>query len=395
MQQIRSVDPAPASYTKPTFLVDWMTTKYCNLNCAYCDAYSHDNHSAHPTLEDSVKTIKFIYEYVDLYMQYKRKWQKGLVLNVYGGESMIHPNIVEILKEVRIKHDEYKDKWPLTVQVTTNAVVGINTLSRVLDYVDDWTVSFHSVSLPKQRDLALKNLKFLHDSGKPVRCVIMMNPHQWDISMSAVDFCKQHDIRYTAKALDNKDSSWSYTDQQMQFIKTYWIDNSVNEGKTLLENSVTIGDSNQAHTQGRACCGGRSLCINQDFKNRVSVIPRDNFTDWYCSVNWYFLHINQHTGEIYNNKDCRISLNNIVEPVGYLNNTQQIIDNHRHMLETKTMPVIKCINTKCDCGTCAPKAVDMETFKNVMKSHWTEDRCQPNTYIHHTIPPSQEKLKEN
>ena len=213
--------------------------------------------------------------------------------------------------------------------------------------------------------------------------------------MSAVDFCKQHDIRYTAKALDNKDSSWSYTDQQMQFIKTYWIDNSVNEGKTLLENSVTIGDSNQAHTQGRACCGGRSLCINQDFKNRVSVVPLNNFTDWYCSVNWYFLHINQHTGEIYNNKDCRISLNNIVEPVGYLNNTQQIIDDHRHMLETKTMPVIKCINTKCDCGTCAPKAIDMETFKNVMKSHWIEDRCQPNTYTHHTILPSPEKSEGN
>jgi hypothetical protein len=389
MQQIRSVDPAPASYTKPTFLVDWMTTKYCNLNCAYCDDYSHDNHSPHPSFDDSVKTIDFIYEYVDLYMQYKRNWQKGLVLNVYGGESMIHPDIVNILKETRIRHAAYKDKWSLTVQVTTNAVVGINTLSRAMDYVDDWTVSFHSTSLPKQIEMSLKNLKFLHDSGKPVRCVIMMNPIKWEISMSAIDFCKQHGIRYTAKALDNKGAPWYYTEDQMQFIKNYWIENSVNEGKAVLENAVIVGEDNQAFKQGRACCGGRSLCINQDFKNRVSVVPLSNFTDWYCSVNWYFLHINQHTGEIYNNKDCRISLNNVVEPVGYLTDTASIIATHKHMLDTKTMPVIKCINTKCDCGTCAPKAIDLETFKTVMKSHWLEDRCQPNTYTHPTILTSQ------
>ena len=393
MIEIRSIDPAPAAYARPTFLVDWMTTKYCNLNCSYCDEYSHDNHSPHPTLEDNFKTIDFIYEYVDLYMQYKRSWQKGLVLNVYGGESMVHPNIVEILKATRQQHDAYKDKWPLTVQITTNAVIGMNTLKRVLDYVDDWTVSFHSVSLPKQYELALKNLKFIHDSGKSVRCVIMMHPNEdkWNICLQAIAFCKQYDIRYTAKALDNSDTVYAYTDQQMQFIKNYWIEQSTNLGKQVLEDSIDIKENNMAYQQGRACCGGRSLCINQDFKNRVSVVPLNNFTDWYCSVNWYFLHVNQHTGEIYNNKDCRISLNNVVEPVGYLSDTKSIIDLHRKMLETKTMPVIKCINTKCDCGTCAPKAIDMATFKTVMKSHWTEDRCLPNTYTHHTIPTSQEK----
>ena len=385
MLEIRSIDPAPVPGLKPTFLVDWMTTRYCNLNCSYCDSYSHDNHSPHPGFEETKKTIDFIYEYVDLYMTYKRNWQKGLVLNVYGGESMVHPDIVRILKEVRLRHEPYKDKWPLVVQITSNAVIGTNTLGRVLDLVDDWTVSFHAESLPKQRELALKNLKFLNDSGKQVRCIIMMHAKRdkWTICLDVVEFCKQHQIRYTVKALDTSgpggepapfQDAMSYDRDQMEFIKNYWMDQSSTAGRQMLDDAVKIDDRTVARSQGRACCGGRSLCVNQDFKNRVTTVPLDNFTDWYCSVNWYFLHINQTTGEIYNNKDCRTSLNNVVEPVGYLSDTKSIIDKHRTMLDTKTMPVIKCIKQTCLCGMCAPKARDLETFKIVMKNHWTEDR---------------------
>ena len=75
---------------------------------------------------------------------------------------MVHPDIVRILKQVRSRHESYKDKWPLLVQITSNLVIGPKTLGRVIDLVDDWTFSFHAESLPKQQELALKNLKFLH-----------------------------------------------------------------------------------------------------------------------------------------------------------------------------------------------------------------------------------------
>lgn len=405
MLEINSIDPAPGPNGAPSFLVDWMTTRYCNLDCSYCDAYSHDNHSSHPNFEDTKNTIDFIYEYVDLYMTYKRNWQKGLVLNIYGGESMVHPDIVRILKEVRSRHKSYKDKWPLLVQITSNLVIGPNTLSRVIDLVDDWTFSFHSESLPKQQELALKNLKFLHDNNKQVKCIIMMHAERskWNICLDVIEFCKKNKIKYTVKALDTAgpngpapfQDAMSYDRDQMEFIKNYWMNQSSTGGKEILDDAVKINDRTVARSQGRACCGGRSMCINQNHKNRVTTVPLDNFTDWHCSVNWYFLHVNQTTGEIYNNKDCRISLNNIVEPVGYLSDTKSIIDLHRTMLETKSMPVIKCINKSCHCGMCAPKAKDLETFKAVMKNHWTEDRCLPNTYTHPTTPTSQEKLEEN
>jgi MoaA/NifB/PqqE/SkfB family radical SAM enzyme len=382
MNIIRSVDPAPIPGNQPAFLVDWMITKFCNLNCSYCDSYNHDNFSKHPDFTKTTDTIDFIYEYVDLYMTYKKSWQKNLVLNIYGGEGMIHPNIVEILNQVKLRHKQYQDKWPLTVLVTTNGVFGENLLKKVIDYVDSWTISFHTESLKKQQTQALNNAKLLKDQNKQVRCVIMMNPEKWDMCLDAIEFCREHNIDFTPKTLDTTGAfeenyvyhNKIYSKEQMEYIKSFWVAKSSKQGKELIENSVQLQTNNEARDHGRACCGNRSLCINQDFKNRVSAVPLKNFTNWYCSVNWYFLHVNQHTGEIYNNKDCRTSLRNLIEPVGYLNDTRKIINEHKSMLENKTMPVIKCINKSCNCGTCAPKAVDADTFKSLMKNHWVEDR---------------------
>ena len=77
-------------------------------------------------------------------------------------------------------------------------------------------------------------------------------------------------------------------------MKNYWA-GSTTKKDTL--DPVQVKDNTVAQTYGRSCCGGRSMCINQDFKNRTSFVPLSGFKDWYCTVNWYFMHINQQTGE--------------------------------------------------------------------------------------------------
>jgi hypothetical protein len=67
-------------------------------------------------------------------------------------------------------------------------------------------------------------------------------------------------------------------------------------------------------------------------------------------------------------------MRNLNEPLGNLKETATIIQQLRTWLETKTLPVIKCINNTCHCGMCAPKARDLTTLKTVMNNHWTEDR---------------------
>jgi hypothetical protein len=102
-------------------------------------------------------------------------------------------------------------------------------------------------------------------------------------------------------------------------------------------------------------------------------VPRQGFRDWYCSVNWFFLFVQQVTGNVYTNKDCRTSLNSKVEPLGTLKNSQKILLELKTHLDNKILPVIKCVKSLCFCGYCAPKAENLEDFKDLIKRNVITD----------------------
>ena len=176
---IESISFALDPTNTPSFLLDWELTKLCNLDCSYCPTGvewgSHDNSTSHPPLADCLKTIDFMYEYVDEYMKYKRPTQRKVVLNVYGGESLFHPDIVEILKQVRCRYEPYRDRWYLTVTCTTNAIVGKNLWKRVVPMIDEFTVSYHAENLPKQKQQYLDNVLYLKQHNRRFKCVVMMH----------------------------------------------------------------------------------------------------------------------------------------------------------------------------------------------------------------------------
>ena len=81
-----------------SFLLDWELTMKCNLDCSYCPVGiygGHDNSIAHPKLADCIATLNFMYEYVDRMMAGRVNSLRYVVLNIYGGESLHHPNIVD------------------------------------------------------------------------------------------------------------------------------------------------------------------------------------------------------------------------------------------------------------------------------------------------------------
>ena len=87
--------PAFDRLTSPNlkyFQVAWESTLKCNLDCSYCGD-GHDNSQAHPTLEDSIDTVDFIVEYLNIYMQDKPAEHRYANINIQGGESIYHPNI--------------------------------------------------------------------------------------------------------------------------------------------------------------------------------------------------------------------------------------------------------------------------------------------------------------
>ena len=364
-----SVQPAIDPGNKPTFLIDWELTLKCNLSCSYCSSGPYGgrwNKTKHPPLEECLQTIDFMYEYVDLYMQYKKSWGQAAVLNVYGGESLVHPHIETILNASIEKYKQGNYNWPLTVTTTTNLLIKADLLKRIAPLINEFTVSWHCDSTDKQKNQVRLNIEYLRSINIKQKIVILMhsdNKH-WPELFDLIDFCKQNNIDHIVRQLDG-DRHSNYNDEQIKWLTGYYSSKQKNKVSSKLDKPLA--------SQGRACCGGRSMCINQEYKNPTYWIPDNNFANWHCSVNWFFVYIKQWNKEIYVNKDCKMSFDNKVAPIGSVDNYKKLIDDTKIMLENNNMPVIQCKQSRCRCGLCAPKALTKNTFRTIMKNHVTEN----------------------
>ena len=381
MSDITSIAFALDPTNTPSFLLDWELTKLCNLDCSYCATGTdggHDNTTSHPPLAECLASIDFMYAYVDEYMKYKRPTQRKVILNVYGGESLFHPDIVEILGACRAKYAQYKTRWHLTITCTTNAVVGPARWQQIVPLIDEFSLSYHAENLPKQHQQYLDNALYLKQHQRRFKCVVMMHndPLMWERASTVIEFCKEHSLRYVAKTVDSAAEEWSYSPKQFSTLKTFWINQtpvSKQAEYTASLAHITTDEPVTSINEGRACCGGRKLSIDGDLKSCVSFVPKQGFTGWSCSVNWFFLFVRQVNGEVYFNKDCKMSTTGRVEPIGNLSDSQQIIDTLKHQLDTRSMPVVQCAKSICLCGFCAPKAAAREDFDKLIKRHVDSD----------------------
>jgi len=372
MNTVNSIGFALDPNNVPAFLLDWEMTLRCNLDCSYCPKEYHDNTTEHPPLEECLRSIDFMYEYVNEYMKYKKPTQRKVVLNVYGGESIFHPDIVEILKACKEKYKQYQDQWHLTITCTTNAVAGPSLWHEIVPLVDEFTVSYHAENLPKQKQQYLDNVLYLKKQDKRFKCVVMMHnrPDLFADSEEVIEFCKSNQLRYIAKPLDNPELQWAYNQDQFTKLKTFWISKvSTIQKSSYTEKISQIGKNQlvQSINEGRPCCGGRKLSLNKDLKSSISFVPTQGFKGWSCSVNWFFLYVRQFDGKVYTNKDCRMSTTGQVEPLGSLTNPDQILSTLRGQLETGAMPIIECKKKVCYCGICAPKAENQTDFMELIK----------------------------
>ena len=113
----------------PSFQVAWESTLKCNMDCSYCGD-GHDNKMSHPSLEDSLKTVDFIFEYLQIQMDCKPVHLRTAGINIQGGESAFHPNIIEILEYIQEKKKLVN--YTLTVALITNAVVGSKNWQKII-----------------------------------------------------------------------------------------------------------------------------------------------------------------------------------------------------------------------------------------------------------------------
>ena len=384
MDAIKSIGFAVDPTNIPSFLLDWELTKLCNLNCSYCSTGiegGHDNNTDHPLLDECLRTIDFMYEYVDLYMKARKITQRKVVLNLYGGESLFHPNIVEIIQACRDKYKNFKNNWYLTITCTTNGVVGMKQWQKIVPLIDEFTISYHCENLPKQKQQYKDNVLYLKNKNRKFKCVVMMHndAELFKEAEEILTFCQQNNLKYVAKPLDNFEQRWSYTKEQFQTLKTFWINKTTEKQQKKYSDVLSeVGQTGkvQSINQGRPCCGGRKLCINNDMKSSISFVPKQGFKDWYCSVNWFFLFVQQVDGAVFTNKDCMMSTTGVKEPLGFLNKSNNIIDTLKQQIESKTMPIIKCKKDICMCGFCAPKAENLDDFLDLVQWNVPKDILQ-------------------
>jgi MoaA/NifB/PqqE/SkfB family radical SAM enzyme len=356
-----SIEP----FGTPHFQITWESTLKCNLDCSYCSPNDHNNKIPHPTLEDCLKTVDFFLEYTDVYMQYKNPEQRNVGFNVFGGESFFHPNIIEILIYIKEQHKKYQDKWTMTVQTVTNAVVKEKIWQKALPLIDYYTVSYHSEATQDQQALLKENLLVLKKHNKRFVCSILMHAGRWDNCQSMIAWCKQHDIPYLPRQLDH---SWHDFKYFYDSDQTEWWDNErgINSKVPLYKKIINIVNLD---SQGRSCCGSNPLSVNGDTSCSQTYIPGNNFKGWSCSVNYFFVYVKQVTKEIFLNKDCQMNFDGKVAPIGTIDNHKEIIKQLQTNLKNGTMPVVVCNKSKCWCGLCAPKAHDRETFDTMMKKY--------------------------
>jgi hypothetical protein len=233
-------------------------------------------------------------------------------------------------------------------------------------------VSYHTTNTEKQKTLFRSNVLDIIAAKKRIKCVIMMHPDvdRFTDAQQMISWCQQHDIKFLPKQLDSNPSTskFLYQSHQVQWFDQMYAKKTYQIGRRPLSVDVSQDQTVNLSAVGRACCGGRGLCKDQMHKNRECYVD-NKFTDWYCSVNEFFVYIKQVTGEVYTNKDCKMNFDNTVGPIGHLSHAQSLLQNLRNKIKDRSLPVIQCQKTRCLCGLCAPKAKDRKNFDNLMEKY--------------------------
>lgn len=370
MNSHKSIEAAIDPANKLTFLLDWEITMKCNLDCSYCatDLHGgHNNNTKHPEFEKCKQSLDFMFEYVDLQLRGRIAGLKSVVLNVYGGEALHHPDIVEILRYAKNLHKQYQEKWHLTVGITTNAIVSTKKWKLILPLTDEITVSYHPETTLKQKEQFKKNVLDAVNNKKSLKCVVLMHARKelFDDCQLHIKWCNEHKIRLLERQLDHNLSriEFNYSAEQIVWFDKLYQSRSYNNGSNIPQDILST-HKGALTTAGRACCGGRQLCSNQDYKKRHGWINNNNFQGWQCSVDKFFLFVKQLTGEVFVNKDCKMNYQGKVGPIGIIDQSDLILEN----LKNGT-PTIVCAKEKCLCGICAPKAVDYETYLTIIRKY--------------------------
>jgi len=365
MPNFETLEPHPSPKNKMAFLMDWLVTLKCNYDCGYCgpaiNGYQagHDNSIPHPETDVCEKMLAQGFEYVDAYMEKKRPNMRALNLNIYGGEALYRKDIEYLMDKSSELYAKYKDRWSLQRMLTTNASSDLNKWKNVTDHVEYVQFSYHTEGPPKLQDNFFRNIEYHHANKKPYSAIVLMYPKQWSRSIYALEYMQKKGYNVRPRILDGNQGT--YTKEQLQQC----FDAMKEKDHGLLD----MIEEKPVIEKMRACCGGRSLCVNRNFKDPKKVIPRDSWQGWKCSANQFFLFMDCVSRKFHTTKDCWVRPDGTRGALATIETMDKFIEETKAKLKISPEYFLTCVQKTCMCGTCAPKSSTSAGLAKVMKSY--------------------------
>jgi sulfatase maturation enzyme AslB (radical SAM superfamily) len=373
--------------TGKNFQVTWDLGRRCNYDCSYCPAHRHDNFSPHATLDELKSNADFLFEYIDTYMLYRK--HKHVSISFTGGEPTVNPNFIPFVQYLRSEYTtKYgdKDRWYCGFALTTNGAMSKKMADAVMKNFEHTTVSYHAESNQILKQQVKDRIMQFHLEGPKhnfsVNVNVMFHAEYFDECKDFCDFLHENGVKYVPRVIgEEKGSKESfahvYTDQQLDYMKNYWKYKNAetnNEKEVASRLSATGEPTNEAkkagYAIGRPCCGQREMCLSSNGNSRKSTfVDFRDFKGWHCSVNWFFLHLEQQTDQVFHHQTCQARFDQTRGSIGKISEGYKIIEDLKQKLETRTMPTIICPKQTCGCGLCAPKSAYKENFQDVLYSH--------------------------
>jgi MoaA/NifB/PqqE/SkfB family radical SAM enzyme len=360
------------------FQVTWDTGRRCNYDCSYCPAHRHDNFSKHATLDELKNNVDFLYEYTDLYMKYRN--HKVANFGFTGGEPTVNPNFIPFAQYLKNQYDEkYADRWEAGFALTTNGAMSEKMGQAVMENFGHATVSYHAESDGKLKQQVKDRILQFHYQGGlyefTVSVNVMFHAEYFDECVELCEFLKAHEVDFVPRVIGEEPDSrptfaHKYSDEQLAWMKNYWKQKNDATYANSAASDVVKNAKKLGNSIGRPCCGSRDMLLTLGNESRKSnFVDFRQFQGWSCSVNWFFLHLEQQTDSIYHHQTCQARFDNRRGPIGKLSEGKKLIAELKDMLENNRMPVIQCPKHTCGCGLCAPKSKFEEKFVETLGNH--------------------------
>ena len=364
--------------TGKVFQVTWDLGRRCNYDCSYCPVHRHDNFSKHATLDDLKNNVDFLFEYIDVYMEHRQT--KIASVGFTGGEPTVNPNFIPFAKYLREQYNEkYADKWEADFALTSNGAFSEKMGQAVMENFGHATISYHSETDQKLKQQVKDRILQLHYQGSlyqfTVSVNVMFHAEYFDECKELCQFLLQHGVDFVPRVIGEEPGSMpsfahKYNEEQLAWMKNYW-----KQKNDALYASSAVGDvvknaKKLGSSIGRPCCGSRDMMLHNGTEKRKSTfVEFREFKGWKCSVNWFFLHLEQQTDQVFHHQTCQAKFNGTRGAIGKISEGHLLVEDLRKQMQTGTLPTIVCPKQTCGCGLCAPKSMDQNKLLAVLDNH--------------------------